>query len=84
MNNIICGLTWQVESFNKEIFPFEVNLPLSCPNWACSVSRLQADELFGGNSYANSEEPGQTTQNDVSDQAVYSLLLQCTFKSFLS
>ena len=47
-------------------------------------SRLQADGLFGGNSYANSAEPGQTTQNAVSDQAVYSLLLQCTFKSFLS
>ena len=48
---------------------------------ACSGSRLQADELFGGNSYANSAESGQTTQNAVSDQAVYSLLSQCTFKS---
>ena len=40
----------------------------------------KADELFGGNSYANSAEPGQTKQNAVSDQAVYSLLSQCTFK----
>ena len=42
-------------------------------------SRLQADELFGGYSYADSAEPGQTTKNSVSDQAVYSLLSQCTF-----
>ena len=55
----------------------------SCPNRACSGSRLQADELFGGNSYANSEEPGQATQIAVSDQAEYSLLSLCTFKSFL-
>ena len=28
MDNIICGLTRQVVSFHKEIFPFEVNLPI--------------------------------------------------------
>ena len=55
----------------------------SCPNRACSGFGLQADELFGGNSYANSAEPVQTPQNAVSDQAVYSLLSQCTFKSLL-
>ena len=42
----------------------------SCPNRACAGSRLQAYELFGGKSYANSAEPVQTPQNAVSDQAV--------------
>ena len=74
MDNIICGLIGQVVSFHKNIsfrgYSSFYRIKQSCPNWGCSGSRLQAGELFGGNSYANSAEPGQTPQNAVSDQAV--------------